>query len=118
MANPNMFRRLGRNFTKIPFHREQTCLTSHRWRTVLRGAKHGEHFLEPADLHAEGVGRDAADVKVLLLEEQLVERRAAGHREVGTVTEVLLGLAGQVRRPVREPQPLHCTHIQRVISVM
>ena len=79
--------------------------------TVLRGAKRGEQFLEPADLHAEGVGRDAADVETLLLEEELVERGAARHGEVGAVPEVLLGLAGQVRRPVREPQPLHCIHV-------
>jgi hypothetical protein len=76
--------------------------------TVLVGGEHGEHLLEPADLHAEGVGRDAVDVEAVLLEQQLVERRAAGHREVGAVPEVVLALPVQVRRPARVPQPLHC----------
>jgi hypothetical protein len=77
--------------------------------TVLVGGEHGEHLLEPADLHAEGVGRDAVDVEAVLLEQQLVERRAAGHREVSAVPEVVLALPVQVRRPARVPQPLNCT---------
>jgi hypothetical protein len=39
---------------------------------LVGGGDGGEHLLEPADLDAQGVRGDAADVEVLLLEEQLV----------------------------------------------
>jgi hypothetical protein len=67
-------------------------------------------LIQPADLHGEGVWRDLVDVEVLLPKEVLVQRGGAPHREVGSVPEVLRRLPGQVRRPVRGPEPLHCTH--------
>ena len=76
-------------------------------RTVVR---RGEHFLQAADLQAKGACRHLLNVAVLLLEQQIVQRHPARHCDVVAIPDILFRLPVQMRRSVREPQPLHCTH--------